>query len=239
MKSRQTMLALTVAAAASVFATSASAAIMTTPWQTQTTNLQGTTGAVTNLTFDQYNAADFGGFALHDVEFECTSTAYAVYQFTDLSGVANEFTFQAELTAKGTYCEPIVLVTDQTRTVPGGGTYTSPGFGPPADFQAGLTATDVDNQYYDVNSPEWAAIAAAFAGAGTVNVANSATIANQTASSGDNSTTLLSRYETTMRLRYSYVVPDQQMPEPVTLGLFGLGLAGIALASRRRKANAV
>jgi hypothetical protein len=223
-------------------ALNASAAIQYTPWQAQDTGLQGTTGAVTTLTFDQYNAADYGGSALHNVELMLDGVGYVTYQYLDASNADNTFTFIADITITvddPTSADDLIVtipeVTDIERTVGPLGTYTAPGYGPPQDFDSALQATDSAAATY-VGATLTPALVALFAGTGTVDLDTSATIANLTVSSGDNDTFLRSRYSGTVSVRYSY--QPAETPEPSTMLLFGAGLAGAGALARRRNKRA-
>lgn len=230
-------LKLLVAAAVCVLsAANASAAISYTAWQTDSTGVRRTGGAGdTNLTFNQFDAT-LG--TLHNVEFKLDGTAWATYSYTDLSGSTNNFQFLASETIKiadptnsaNSLAVAIPNMGDIARTVAGFGNYSVPGYPDPI---LGLTGTNSSSVTCD-GACLTSALATYFTGSGTVDLLASGAIANNTTSDNDNNNSVISRWQGDLAVRYSYEAAPVAVPEPASLALVGLGIAGIALSRRRR-----
>lgn len=218
------------------------AGIEYTPWQ-EFSIPQSRTGSAgdATLTFDQYNPAVLGP-DLTGIQFELNASSVAVYQFRDLSGSPNDFTvgvdFQVAVgnTAVGSLVVALPDIVDELRSVAAFGSYDSPGFGLPPDFDDPnvLTGNDSETRIYEGAelTPE---IAALFTGTGTVQLDAGARSQNFTAATGDSGTDVLTRYEASGRIRYSYQVATA-VSVPASLLLLGVGVIAVG-ALRRRDRN--
>jgi hypothetical protein len=224
---------------ASGLAINASAGIQYTPWQTfgDATLHQTSSAGDTTVTVDQYNPADWGGYDLHNVMIELDANGYVTYSVTDLSNADNTYDLQVNINVAisgagvGELVVSIPQIVNTNITVLAGETVTSPGY--PSDFLNGLTGSDSQTAHL-VASSLTPAIVALFTGTGTVDLGAAGRQDNNSSSTGDVTQTVLSRYDFSGRIQYSYNVPTET-PEPSTVLLFGAGLAGVGAALRRRR----
>lgn len=228
-----------LAVAASAFSVESFAVIQYTPWQSATTGTRqtGNSGDI-NLSFSQYDPAVWGA-PLHNVEISLTANGYATYEYEDISGNTNNFQFIGDITvnvanpvAVGNLVVTIPNLTDIPRSVGPNGLFQYAGFPNPL---LGLTGTDSDGPIEYSGLSLTPALAAYFTGAGSVNLLAEGDIAFNFNGNNDASNTVLSRWDGEVQVRYSYDVPSN-VPEPVSLSLIGVGLAGLGFARRRKAA---
>ena len=193
-----------------------------------------------NLSFAQYNPADHDGHALNSVHIDLSGTAFA-----DATTI-NCVTGDGNGICQGSFSSQILMQlsapgpTNLLATLP---LNTFPYLLNQGDSIVVPAQSNTDNdsiEYCAAFEPNCtnfnAAIVALFSGVGnillTLNADGSTNLNQQTGGAfqfpnpsltGDGSATIY----------YDYVVQDT-VPEPMTLGILGLGLAGLGLARRRR-----
>lgn len=239
------LLGMALAVGASLFAANASAAILHTSWQSATTGVKGTgAGGDTQLTFDLFDPA-LG--TLHNVEFQLGADAWATYSYTDISGSTNNFLFAADVTVRvddptspGNFLvQTIPGLIDDPRSVGPNGTYQVGGFPDPLLGLTGSANSGVVTYQGITLTP---ALAALFTGPGTINLLTGGNIAFNFNGTNDATTSVISRYDATLQVRYSYDDGRQQtVPEiDAIAGTGALTLLGgaLALAGERRRRRA-
>lgn len=191
-----------------------------TDWQEISTGLKGTTGATTTLYVDKYS----GLYPLKSVDFQLSANSYALYNFVDASGYDNTFLFTADVTVTvPDLAFVLTVITDIERTVGPFESYSSPYYSlnpSTTDFLSSLL-NGTSSKLLTYTDP---ALLDMFEGDGDLSLMTSANIVNKTVSNGDNDTSVRSRYDATLKVRYYYDVP---VPEPDTLMLTVVGLIGL------------
>jgi hypothetical protein len=235
-------LATVIGLLAGSLALSADAAIQYTPWQDFADDTLRNTSASgdTTVGIGQYNPADYGGAPLHNVELDLSANGFVTFSVTDLSGSPNNYNLDVDiivgLSGAGVI-DPLVIAIPQIVStdivLAADETVSSPGY--PTDFPNGLTGAQSASSTYQ-GATLTAAIVNLFTGTGTIDLDAGATQDNQSSATGDVTQTVLSRYNFSGRVRYSYEVA--QTPEPTVMLLFGAGLAGIGATLRRRRRSA-
>lgn len=241
MKNKLRLLGVVISATMALAVQEAGASVAYTPWQTAFTSIKNTgTSGNTILSFNQFDSS-LG--TLHDVEFQLDANAYVAYRYRDLSGSSNTFQFVSSVTVRiqdptdplANLVVAIPGVSDIQRTVAAGATYATPGY--PNPLVSGLSGSNTSG-LIDCSGPCLTpALAAYFTGPGTIGLLSGAAIAFNFNGTNDASTTVISRWDGTLQVRYSYEEPPPPpgLPEPATLFLFSAGLFGIAA---RRKLSA-
>ncbi len=236
MKTETKLYCAALAAVASLVAGEANA-LSFTSWQSANTGNRNTGAAGNiNLGFTQFNPS-LG--TLHDVEFQLGATGYATYRFTDLSGSPNTFRFVGNITVKipdptnplNNLVVTVPGITDIQRTVAGFGVYQVPGWANPL---LGLTGTNNSGLVDCSGACLTPSLATFFTGTGSVNLLSTGVIGYTFNSNNDSSALVISRWNATLQVRYSYNEPSNQIPEPLSLALMGIGLSGIGLTRYRK-----